>query len=142
MSGFEDFLGPSRISSLKAAASEHPIVILIANDDESHCLIMTLTIIHYIPLPNLGTPKLKELAHLIQIAVSQSPLSQSLIDRTQDIIIRLLGEERAGRVSSKTQFRSPDNMFKFVLRMLWDELVRPVINCLNIKVSYYISADD
>ena len=70
LSGFEDFLCPSHLSSLQAAASEHPVVILIANDDESHCLIMTSTIIHQIPLPNLGTPKLKELAHIIQKASS------------------------------------------------------------------------
>ena len=142
LSGFEDFLRPSRLSSLKAAASEHPVVILIANDDESHCLIMTSTNIHHIPLPNLGTPKLKELAHIVRTAASQSPISRSLIDQTQDIIIRLLGEERAGRVSSNTQLRSSDGMFKSVLRMLWDELVKPVINFLDIKVSQYISAND
>jgi tetratricopeptide (TPR) repeat protein len=142
LSGFEDFLRPSRLSSLKAAASEHPVVILIANHDESHCLIMTSTIIHHIPLPNLGTPKLKELAHIIWIAGSQSPISRSLIDQTQDINIKLLGEERAGRVSSNTQLRSSDDMFKSVLRMLWDELVKPVINFLDIKVSQYISAND
>ena len=140
LSGFEDFLRPSRLSSLKTAASKHPVVILIANDDESHCLIMTSTIIHHIPLPNLGTPKLKELAHIIQIAAAQSPISWLLIDQTQDIIMKLLGEERAGRVSSNTPLRSSDDMFKFVLRMLWDELVKPVINILSIKVSQYISA--
>ena len=119
------------------AASEHPIVILIANDDESHCLIMTSTIIHHIPLPNLGTPKLKELADIIQVAGSQS---RSLIDQTQDINIKLLGEERLpGRVSSNG---SSDDKFKYVLRMLWDELVKPVINFLDIKVSQYISAND
>ncbi|EDR09388.1 uncharacterized protein LACBIDRAFT_318922 [Laccaria bicolor S238N-H82] len=135
LSGFEDFLCPSRLSSLKAAASEHPVVILIANDDESHCLIMTSTIIHHIPLPNLGTPTLKELVHKIQIAGSQSPISRLLIDQTQDINIELLEEERAGRVSSDTQLRSSDDLFKSVLRMLWDELVKPVINVLNIKKS-------
>ena len=47
-----------------------------------------------------------------------------------------------GRVSSNTQLRSSDDKFKYVLRMLWDELVKPVINFLNIKVSQYISAND
>ena len=143
LSGFEDFLCPSRLSSLKAAASEHPVVILIANDDESHCLIMTSTIIHHIPLPNLGTPMLKALAHIIQKASSQSPISQSLIDQIQDKNIKLRGEERAGRVSSSTQlFRSSADAFKSVLRKLWDELVKPVINCLDIKVSQYVPAND
>jgi len=142
LSGFEDFLRPSRLSSLKATASEHPVVILIANDDESHCLIMTSTIIHHIPLPNLGTPKLKALADIIWIAVSQSPISRLLIDQTQDIIIKLLGEERGMRVRSNTQLRSSDDMFKFVLRVLWDELVKPVINFLDIKVGQYISGND
>jgi len=48
--GFEDFLHP-RISSLKSAASEHPVVVLIANDESSHCLIMTPINVHHIPLP-------------------------------------------------------------------------------------------
>ncbi|KIJ96849.1 hypothetical protein K443DRAFT_681996, partial [Laccaria amethystina LaAM-08-1] len=78
---------------------------------------------------------LKALAHIIRIAGSQSPISRSLIDQTQDINIKLLGEERAGRVSSNIQLRSSDDMFKSVLRMLWDELVKPVINFLDVKKS-------
>ena len=139
LSGFEDFLRPSRLSSLRAAASEHPVVILIANDDESHCLIMTSTITHHIPLPKLGTPRLKKLVHTIRTACSQPPISRLLVDQTQDVNITLLGEERAGRVSSP---RSSDDKFKSVLRELWDELVKPVVNFLDIKVSQYISADD
>ena len=139
LSGFEDFLHPPRSSSLKAAASEHPVVILIANDDESHCLIMTSTIIHHIPLPNLGTPMLKTLVRIIQKACSQSPISQSLIDEIQDKNIKLPEEERAGRpASSSTQLRSSEDWFKLVLRKLWDELVRPVIDFLDIKVSQYL----
>ena len=135
LSGFEDFLHPSRLSSLKVAASKHPVVILIANYDESHCLIMTSTIIHHIPLPNLGTPILKALAHIIWKASSQSPISQLLIDQIQNKNIKLPGEERAVKpASSSPQLRSSDDGFKFVLRKLWDELVRPVIDFLDIKV--------
>ena len=145
LSGFEDFLHPSRLSSLKVAASEHPVVILIANDDESHCLIMTSTIIHHIPLPNLGTPMLKALAHTIQKASSQLQIPQLLIDQIQKKNVKLLpGEERGMRrwLTSNTHLRSSDGVFKFVLRMLWTELVKPVINFLHIKVSQYISAND
>ena len=143
LSGFEDFLRPSRLSSLKAAAAEHPVVILIENYNASHCLIMTSTMIHHIRLPNLGTPKLKALARIIREASSQSLISKSLIDQIQDKNIKLRGEERAGRVSSSTQlFRSSADAFKSVLRKLWDELVKPVINCLDIKVSQYVPAND
>ena len=57
LKGFEDFLRPARLSSLKSAASRHPVVILVA----SHCLIMTSISIHHIPLPNLDIPILKAL---------------------------------------------------------------------------------
>ena len=90
---------------------------------------MTSTIIHHIPLPNLGTPKLKELAHIIQKASSQPLISQSLLNKIQDKNIKSLGEEQAGRVSTSTQLlRSSDDAFKSVLRKLWDELVKPVID--------------
>ena len=86
---------------------------------------------------------LKTLVRIIQKACSQSPISQSLIDEIQDKNIKLPGEERAGRpASSSAQLRSSDDWFKLVLRKLWDELVRPVIDVLDIKVSQYLFEND
>ena len=133
--GFKDFLCPSHISSLRPAASEHPVVILIANDDSSHCLIMTLINVHHIPLPTLGTPVLHKLAHLVQ--VPQLPSSRSFTEETQEAILWLM-EECTSRKGAKVnhKFGSSDDIFRYILRILWDELVSPVINLLEIKVSH------
>ena len=135
--GFEDFLHPSRISSLQSAASEHPVVILIANDDSSHCLIMTSINVHHIPLPTLGTPILRKIGHLVQ--VPQFPSSQSFTEETQEAILWLMEEctsRMGGPVRINHKLRSSDDIFRFILRILWDELVSPVINLLKIKVSH------
>ncbi|PPQ88891.1 hypothetical protein CVT25_009126 [Psilocybe cyanescens] len=131
--GFEDFLLPPRLSSLKPAASEYPVVFLIENDIRSHCLIMTSTNIHHIPLPNLQTPILKILVDSIRMASSQSVISRSFIDQTRDTITKLLGEERG--ISFENDGGDSDGTFRPVLKMLWDELVKPVIDYLNIKKS-------
>jgi hypothetical protein len=135
LQGFEDFLCPSRISSLKSAASEHPVVILIANDDSSHCLIMTSINVHHIPLPTLGTPVLHKLAHLVQ--VPQLPSSRTFTEETQEAILWLM-EEYTSRKGAKVNHKlgSSDDIFRYILRILWDELVSPVINLLEIKVSH------
>ncbi|PPQ93376.1 hypothetical protein CVT25_007085 [Psilocybe cyanescens] len=131
LDGFHDFLLPPRLSSLKPAASEHPVIFLIENNVLSHCLIMTSTNIHHIPLPNLHTPILKILVNSVRMASSQSVIPRSFIDQTRDTMIKFLGEERG--ISFENDGGGSDGTFKSVLKMLWDELVKPVIDCLNIK---------
>ncbi|PPQ93378.1 hypothetical protein CVT25_007087, partial [Psilocybe cyanescens] len=130
--GFQDFLLPLRFSSLKPAASKHPVVFLIQNNVLSHCLIMTSTNIHHIPLPNLRTRILKILVDSVRMAASQSVISRSFIDQTRDTMIKLLGEERG--ISFENDGGDSDGTFRSVLKMIWDELVKPIIDCLNIKV--------
>ncbi|PPQ86284.1 hypothetical protein CVT25_005505 [Psilocybe cyanescens] len=140
LDGFQDFLLPPRLSSLKPAASEHPVVFLIENNVRSHCLVMTSTNIHHIPLPNLHTRILKILVDSVRMATSQSVISRLFIDQTRDTIVKLLGEERG--ISFENDGGGSDGTFKSVLKMIWDELVKPIIDCLNIKVGQYFSAND
>ena len=121
LKGFEDFLRPARLSSLQSAISRYTVVFLVA----SHCLIMTSTSVHHIPLPNLDVPNLKKLVHLVQVAVHHLPISHSIIE--------VLKEDRGTRPFEK--FGSSDDVFRHVLKVLWDELVKPVIEFLDIKVS-------
>jgi hypothetical protein len=71
---------------------------------------MTSTRVHHIPLPNLDIPKLKT----------------------------LIKEDRGTRLFEQNKFRSSDDVFRHVLKVLWD----PVIDFLDIKVSsrsgYYL----
>ena len=129
--GFEDFLHPSCMSSLKTAASEYPVVILIANDDSSHCLIMTPIKVHHIPLLTLGTPALHKIAHLVQVPqfMSSWTFTEAILWLMEECTTR-----KFVRVDHK--FGSSDDIFRYILRILWDELVSPVINLLEIKVSH------
>jgi len=101
LKGFEDFLRPRRLSALRAAASASPVVILVANPDGSHCLILTSTMIHHIDLPTLHNPMLQKLVRLLQVGVSQSRVSRSSIDTIVDNISAFLGENRGTRVADK-----------------------------------------
>ena len=134
LKGFEDFLRSPRISSLKPAVSGCTVVILVANDNCSDCLIMTSTRIEHISLPRLHNGALLCLSNLIQTAISQLPISSSLVDQAGDRIVELLGKERAGKVSNGP-LASSDDIFKAVLSMLWVEVIKPIVNLLDIKVS-------
>ncbi|KAF8810268.1 TPR-like protein [Phlegmacium glaucopus] len=120
LKGFEDFLRPSPFSLLQKAASAYPVVVLVANDNGSHCLILT---------------GLQDLVRLVQAAASQMTVSRSSIDTTMGNVTALLGETRGLRLRDN-QLRSSDDIFKFVLRILWDEVVKPVVSLLKIDKSY------
>jgi len=143
LKGFEDFLRPHRLSSLQAAAYKFPVVTLVANDDGSHILIMTSANIHHIPLLTLSTQELQMLVHLVQAAASQSNILPSSIEKFSvgfpPAIKEAarnwmnLEEERGGR-KYKDKISS-DDIFRSVLKTLWNEVVKPVISFLNLKVS-------
>ncbi|KAF8810350.1 TPR-like protein [Phlegmacium glaucopus] len=135
LEGFEDFLRLSPFSLLQKAASAYPVVILVANDNGSHCLILTSTSIHHIDIPSLPTSGLQDLVRLVQAAASQMTISRSSIDTIMGNVTALLGETRGLRLRDN-QLRSSDDIFKFVLGILWDEVVKPVVSLLKIEKSY------
>ena len=134
LKGFEDFLRPRRSSALRAAASTSPVVILVANDDRSHCLILTSTTVHHIDLPRLHTRMLQNLVRLVQVGISQSRVSRSSINTIVENINTFLGEDR-GTMAVYNKLGSSDDAFKYVLGILWDDVVHPVIRLLKIQVS-------
>ncbi|KDR86180.1 hypothetical protein GALMADRAFT_53910 [Galerina marginata CBS 339.88] len=136
--GFEDFLrSPPSLSPLQYAASENPIIYLVHsfyNEAESHCLIITSTDVHHIDTVNLTPSLLKKLVELVQIAVSELPISRSYAREARNYIVELLGKERGMRLKHDNLGTS-DDVLKFVLRILWVQLVKPVIEFLDIKKS-------
>ena len=80
LKGFEDFLQPYQLFSLQAAASEFPVVALVANENESNILIMTSTNVHHIHLPSLPANELHRLVQLIQAVTSHSKMQHSDVD--------------------------------------------------------------
>ncbi|KAH9477638.1 hypothetical protein JR316_0009864 [Psilocybe cubensis] len=130
--GLENFLLPPRLSTLQTAASKHPICLIISSKDSSHCLLMKSTTIHDIPLPNLNASFLKILVENLQMGVSTSTRPQSdLMNRTRNAVNKILGDKRG--ISYLDDSEDSDGIFKFVLRILWDEMVKPIIDFLQFE---------
>ncbi|PPQ80535.1 hypothetical protein CVT26_004314 [Gymnopilus dilepis] len=146
LKGFKDFLRPRSTSMLQMAAQNCPIIYLVANDGVSNCLVITSTKLHYIPLPGLANAVLSELVKLIRAAASEYQFPRSSIELsasshlglwkhglgndTNEDLERGMRRERhnAGHVTS-------DDIFIHVLEVLWDQVVKPVIDHLNLKKS-------
>ncbi|KDR76437.1 hypothetical protein GALMADRAFT_445475 [Galerina marginata CBS 339.88] len=148
LNGFEDFLRPQLFSKLRDAAKRGPVVYLVANEDTSNCLIMTSTLLHHIPLPILTNPVLLGLVKIIQAAVSEHQISRSFIEETVNIQVGLPqhvvadlqrwideDDDRGMRLEQPVRGLSSDNLFGAVLRFLWEQAIKPIIDFLELKKS-------
>ena len=146
---FQDFLRPSRISTLQGAAVDAPVVILNASKSGCDGLIMTSSDVKYIPLPDLSFAGVEILVGLIQTATARNSLlpadflvmSNHLFQQMSFISddgrsLRRSVEDRHGRRVSITGV-DPEDIFRFVLGMLWISVVKPVIDSLNYEVSRF-----
>ena len=148
LKGFEDFLQPHQLSSLQAAASEFPVVALVSNKNESNILIMTSTNVHHILLPSLSANELHKLVQLIQAVTSHSKMQYSSVDTLSGACLAIketlqncmhMEGERSGR-KFQNEVNS-DKIFKLVLKILWIDVVKPVIELLGLKVGVQSKAD-
>ncbi|KDR80467.1 hypothetical protein GALMADRAFT_1201610 [Galerina marginata CBS 339.88] len=145
LDGFEDFLQPRTLSSLQEAAAESPVVHLISNDDSSHCLIVTSTDIHCIVFSTLSVARLRDLVCLIQAAASQSKIWRSSLQEfsqnagafspaIQKTLRNWVGLEEKRGMRYEGQISS-DDIFRSVLKTIWDEVVKPVVDFLDLQKS-------
>jgi len=150
---FTDFLLPRRLGTLQRAATTSPVVFLIANDEGSDCLVMTSIDVQHIQLPNLPTKALQELASLLLRTSTGKKVSRSFMEESDDIPETLspmfdhlmrdseldLDEGESGPPGARRsgygkQWITSDAAFKLVLGVLWDEIVQPVTEILNLRV--------
>ncbi|KDR73338.1 hypothetical protein GALMADRAFT_1341890, partial [Galerina marginata CBS 339.88] len=144
--GFEDFLRPRQLSSLQGAASEFPVVVLVGTDFTSHCLIMRSTEIHYIPLPRLSAQVLRKLGCLLQAATSHSTIQRSFLDQFSlddasfspaiTETLRGWGDLEESRGMRYENSVSSDAIFRSVLKTLWNEVVKPVIDFIGFQARF------
>jgi hypothetical protein len=156
LDGFQDFLRPNRLSALQRGAVDGPVVILNASETGCAALILTLTSVQHVPFANLRFTEVTKLAKLIRHAVTQAGRGSSLPESSlrwveglvQQMpllsetlqILRLPFERHARRVSDTS--RHPDDIFRYVLAVLWESVVEPVIQSLDLQVnSDYHSLD-
>ncbi|KAJ3507857.1 hypothetical protein NLJ89_g6070 [Agrocybe chaxingu] len=118
--GFETFLGPKKFAQLRKAAREGPVVFLNIHHFRCDALIIQSDresdpILH-VPLQSFSIKKAQEL----QLSLK-----------------RLLGlsgiQARAGRPEDLHSHQ--DSSFEQILSTLWTEIVKPVLDKLNCKVS-------
>ncbi|KDR66899.1 hypothetical protein GALMADRAFT_1135831 [Galerina marginata CBS 339.88] len=145
LEGFKDFLRPRTLSTLKAAASEVPVVIPVGSDDGTDIFILTSTKVQNVHLSGLRTQEIQHLVYLVQAASAESTIrcfsTESFPEKKArfppNIVDSLnswleLEEERGMRYKDAI---SSDAVFRSVLNTLWDAVVKPVIDFLDLKKS-------
>ncbi|KAJ6522364.1 tetratricopeptide repeat-containing protein [Mycena vulgaris] len=131
--GFEDFLYPKSIVSLRRAALSGPVVILLANGSSSSALIVKPSEdVRHVPLPAINIEEL-ELYSLLPRAISnRNP------DIFKDENNKYLTVDSTARLyAAREDFinKSPDDILRIHLAELWNNLVKPVFGALNLQKS-------
>jgi hypothetical protein len=140
--GFEDFLRPKGIASLQQAAVSGPIIILLTSGSACSALIVQSS--EYVQ--HVKLPALKH-----QIVQHYADLPRALSDRTFNVKDFLENHERRDNSHNQSDLKarlkmyqeghvnmSPNDIFRKVLADIWETIVKPVFEVLNLKVSCHI----
>jgi tetratricopeptide (TPR) repeat protein len=146
--GFQDFLRPSRLSTLQQAATNGPVVILNASKTACTALILTSTGVQHIPFPDLNFRVIARLVNLLRYAIAQGGRNTLLLESDRALVegvlqqtpvisdtlrsLRLPLERHVRRVSGTSA--QPDEIFRFVLGVLWESVAEPIIRMLELEV--------
>lgn len=144
LDGFEDFLRPSGLKKLRACTEKIPVAYLVEGKATSDCIIMTKDQNFHVPLSNMPMSTLCALVQMIKVATSQVPILRSSLEivglpldskkKLQNLL--RLEEERASKRAGHRTFSS-DSIFQYVLHILWEEVVEPVIKILRLQVGFF-----
>ncbi|KAJ7026483.1 CHAT domain-containing protein [Mycena alexandri] len=142
MRGFEDFLRPKGIASLKQAAQSGPVVILFAAHSTASALIVTASDdVQYVPLPRTNRPAVARYAEIIQQFSKHSRVNLNTFiekravenesDSTSwfDVRSRLVGRRENSKMVNFDEFLNT------LLGILWTDVVEPVFHFLKIQKS-------
>ncbi|KAJ7237411.1 aromatic di-alanine and tetratricopeptide repeat-containing protein [Mycena rebaudengoi] len=140
--GFEDFLGPKGIASLRRAAESGPVVILLATRSTSSALIVTSSDdVQCVRLPRINQPAVASYAEIIQEFSKHSTvdltsfIQKRTFENESDSITwfhvksRLFGSQEGAEIVSFDEFLNS------LLGILWNDVVQPVFQFLNIQKS-------
>ncbi|TFK33698.1 CHAT domain-containing protein [Crucibulum laeve] len=153
MKGFENFLKPRKFSDLRVAALNGPIVMVVPDEYATHILILTENSIKYFSCSKLPLAVVRALVDMIQIAIRMSSsfisseqltalrhiITASSLLSTVNVELRnyeFNASERAGhKVRPAENWITQDKLFKFVLAILWDQIVKPIVDVLELQKS-------
>lgn len=142
ITGLEDFMKPRSLKMLQTVAVDIPIVFLVPNDDESHCIIVMAESVSHISIPKFDTETLDSFVSWLRLAIAQSRVSRASSEldnlmaeaaELHDMKDRLKGKRVAPGPSSTV---SSDSVFRSILTCLWVYVVEPVLKRLGIKVGH------
>lgn len=133
---------------LQHGATNGPVVILNASNTGCAALILTATGIQHVPFPDLSFVAVTVLVKLLRYAVAQDGRNPSLpsahvdglvqqipfvIDTSQ--LLRPPSDRHIGRASDVSE--QPEEVFRYVLGVLWKSVVEPVIRRLDLEVQLF-----
>ncbi|TFK33695.1 CHAT domain-containing protein [Crucibulum laeve] len=128
--GFENFLKPRKFSDLRVAALNGPIVMVVPDEYATHILILTENSIKYFSCSKLPLAVLTALRHIITASSLLSTVNVELRN------YEFNASERAGhKVRPAENWITQDKLFKFVLAILWDQIVKPIVDVLELQKS-------
>ncbi|KAF7345789.1 CHAT domain-containing protein [Mycena venus] len=115
--GFEHFMKPKDIAALQQAAISGPIIILTTTDSTCSALIVTITYVQCLKLPEMTLPKVELLAKGFKGAFNFGNAT------------RIFGQkEESGNMDR-------GDVFQGLLADLWKEIVKPVFAALGLQKS-------
>jgi hypothetical protein len=126
--GLERFmLGPS-YSELLQAASEHPVIVIAASDAACHALVICSPFEPptHLVLNKIVISDLELLGHDIRGLDSNVCALSGLSDATEERGIIITGKGRRMDLAVRKLHQ--------VLRRLWVDIVKPILDCLGFKV--------
>jgi hypothetical protein len=143
LDGFQDFLRPSRLSALQGAVADGSVVVLNASKTGCAALVLTTTGVQHVPLPDLSLNQVIELTKLIRYAIAKGDREpqanhihfESLVPFISDTLqlLRESLERHLGRASNTSV--QADDIFRYVLGVLWVSVVEPIIRLLALEVN-------
>ncbi|KAJ7505933.1 CHAT domain-containing protein [Mycena galericulata] len=145
LSGFEDFMQPKPISSLRNAAVHGPVVILVPGEHSSHALVVCKSQeVECVPLRDANLDWLYYQVRLLrQMSRSKYVDMDALIakllpanhsgGRDGEALVRSLNARLTGMRESGGGEINANGIFGELLAALWEAIVKPIFNGLQLK---------
>lgn len=115
--GFERFMLPERFQALSEAASQGPVVVLLANDITCQAVVMeNPETVHQVHLPDISLQQLRTLSQAMAMAVRHG---------------RKFLRDRAMKQKRVTNGRNAEEL----LAELWRKIIQVIVDALQLKVS-------
>jgi hypothetical protein len=159
LDGFNRFLLPQKLSQLRIAARNGPVISI--NVSKSRCdaliLVHDLDDVLHIPLPNFtydtAEALYQRLKHLVRshgrcishdidsearVALQDIHLSDFGETASERILSRMSAlrdeDRKAKRITTSRSFKNPESEFESILAELWDTVAKPILSELTFSV--------